>query len=118
MTTRRRFPYVTERGGHTPGSLVVDPGSLSPARRARRAGRAGCARACFQCRAGWPQAVGHGHPLAVMGPQLGFYYPELFLEVDAHGGGVHARGGTLPGLPYVLIGRGRDYAWSATSASQ
>jgi acyl-homoserine lactone acylase PvdQ len=58
-----------------------------------------------------------GHPLAVMGPQLGFYYPELFLEVDAHGGGIHVRGGTLPGLPYVLIGRTRDYAWSFTSAS-
>ena len=27
------------------------------------------------------------------------------------------RGGVLPGLPYVLIGRSRDYAWSATSAS-
>ncbi len=58
-----------------------------------------------------------GHPLAVMGPQLGYYYPEFFLEVDAHGGGIHARGGVLPGLPYVLIGRSRDYAWSATSAS-
>ena len=58
-----------------------------------------------------------GHPLAVMGPQLGYYYPELFLEVDAHGGGIDVRGGVLPGIPYVLIGRGRDYAWSATSAS-
>ena len=31
VTTRRRFPYVTERNGNTPGSLVVDPGSLSAA---------------------------------------------------------------------------------------
>lgn len=57
-----------------------------------------------------------GHPLAVMGPQLGFYYPELFLEVDAHGGGIDVRGTMLPGVPWVLIGRTRDYAWTATTA--
>jgi acyl-homoserine lactone acylase PvdQ len=27
------------------------------------------------------------------------------------------RGGALPGVPYVLIGRARDHAWSATSAT-
>jgi acyl-homoserine lactone acylase PvdQ len=116
-TTSRRFPYVTDRRGRTPGSLVPDPGSLSPS-----AARA--ARVAQEARASASNAVlvsrkrsATGHPLAVMGPQLGFFYPELFLEVDAHGGGIHVRGGTLPGLPYVLIGRGRDYAWSATSAS-
>ena len=40
-----------------------------------------------------------GHPLAVMGPQLGYFYPELFMEVDAHGGGIDVRGGVLPGHP-------------------
>jgi acyl-homoserine lactone acylase PvdQ len=117
VTTRRRFPYVTERGGDTPGSLVVDAGSLSTAgARAARVAQAARARASNAVLVGRKRSAS-GHPLAVMGPQLGFFYPELFLEVDAHGGGVHARGGTLPGLPYVLIGRGRDYAWSATSAS-
>jgi acyl-homoserine lactone acylase PvdQ len=53
-----------------------------------------------------------------MGPQLGYYYPEFFMEVDAHGGGIDVRGGVLPGLPYILIGRGPDYAWSATSGNQ
>jgi acyl-homoserine lactone acylase PvdQ len=117
VTTARRFPYVTERGGNTPGSLVVDPGSLSAsAARAARVTQAARARASNAVLIGRRRSA-TGHPLAVMGPQLGFYYPELFLEVDAHGGGIHARGGALPGIPYVLIGRGRDYAWSATSAS-
>jgi acyl-homoserine lactone acylase PvdQ len=117
VTTQRRFPYVTERRGATPGSLVVDPGSLSPAgAQAARVAQAARARASNAVLVGRKRSA-TGHPLAVMGPQLGFFYPELFLEVDAHGGGVHVRGGTLPGLPYVLVGRGRDYAWSATSAS-
>jgi acyl-homoserine lactone acylase PvdQ len=117
VTTSRRFPYVTDRGGSTPGSLVADPGSLSSsAAQAARVTQAGRARASNAVLVGRNRSA-TGHPLAVMGPQLGFFYPELFLEVDAHGGGVHVRGGTLPGLPYVLIGRTRDYAWSATSAS-
>jgi acyl-homoserine lactone acylase PvdQ len=117
VTTKKRFPYVTERTGAAPGSLVVDPGSLSAsAARAARVMQEGRARASNAVLVGRKRSA-TGHPLAVMGPQLGFFYPELFLEVDAHGGGIHARGGTLPGLPYVLIGRGRDYAWSATSAS-
>jgi acyl-homoserine lactone acylase PvdQ len=117
VTTKRRFPYVTERRGNTPGSLVVDPGSLS-------ASAAHAARVTQTSRALASNAVligrkrsATGHPLAVMGPQLGFFYPEIFYEVDAHGGGIHARGGVLPGLPYVLIGRTRDYAWHFTSAS-
>ena len=58
-----------------------------------------------------------GHPLAVMGPQLGYYYPEIFDELDLHGGGIDVRGGSPPVSPYVLIGRGKDFAWSLTSAS-
>ena len=51
-----------------------------------------------------------------MGPQLGYFYPELFNEVDAHGAGIDVREVMPPGQPYVLIGRTRDYAWSATAA--
>jgi acyl-homoserine lactone acylase PvdQ len=117
VTTSRRFPYVTERGGNTPGSLVVDPGSMSAAAaHAARVVQASRARASNAVLIGRKRSA-TGHPLAVMGPQLGYFYPELFLEVDAHGGGIDVRGGVLPGLPYVLIGRGRDYAWSATSAN-
>jgi acyl-homoserine lactone acylase PvdQ len=117
VTTRRRFRYPTERGGSTPGSLVVDPGSMSAsAARAARVAQASRARASNAVLIGRKRSA-TGHPLAVMGPQLGFFYPELFMEVDAHGGGIDVRGGVLPGIPYVLIGRGPDWAWSATSAN-
>jgi acyl-homoserine lactone acylase PvdQ len=59
----------------------------------------------------------NGHPLFVAGPQVGYFYPEILLEVDLHGDGIDARGATFPGAaPYVLVGRGQDFAWSATSA--
>ena len=41
------------------------------------------------------------------------------MDVDVHGPGIDARGATFAGVSlYVLLGRGRDYAWSATSAGQ
>src|SRR5690349_19653568 len=57
-----------------------------------------------------------GHPLMVAGPQLGYFYPEFFWEVDMEGGGMSVRGGSLAGIPNVLIGRGPDYGWSFTSS--
>jgi acyl-homoserine lactone acylase PvdQ len=57
-----------------------------------------------------------GRPLMVAGPQLGYFYPEFFWEVDMEGGGVSVRGGSLAGIPNVLIGRGPDYGWSFTSS--
>jgi acyl-homoserine lactone acylase PvdQ len=57
------------------------------------------------------------HPIFVAGPQVGYYYPEILLELDLHGGGIDARGASFPGISfYVLLGRGKDFAWSATSA--
>jgi acyl-homoserine lactone acylase PvdQ len=59
----------------------------------------------------------NGHPLFVAGPQVGYFYPEALMEMDLHGGGIDARGVVFPGSgPYVEIGRGKDYAWSATSS--
>ena len=57
-----------------------------------------------------------GDPLAVMGPQLGYYYPEIVMQADLHGPGIDAEGVVAPISPYVFIGRGRDFAWSLTSA--
>jgi acyl-homoserine lactone acylase PvdQ len=60
-----------------------------------------------------------GIPLAVFGPQTAYFAPQLLLDVDVHGPGIDARGATFAGISlYVLLGRGRDYAWSATSAGQ
>jgi acyl-homoserine lactone acylase PvdQ len=57
-----------------------------------------------------------GHPIAVFGPQVGYFAPQILLELSQHGGDVHVRGMSFAGIPYVLIGRGFDHAWSATSA--
>ncbi len=58
-----------------------------------------------------------GKPIAVMGPQVGYFSPQILMEMDLHGPGFSARGATFPGISlYILIGRGPDYAWSATTA--
>ena len=58
-----------------------------------------------------------GSPLFVGGPQIGFNYPGLTLEMDLHGPNIHVRGATSAPFPgYMLIGRGPDYAWTLTSA--
>ena len=60
-----------------------------------------------------------GHPLAVFGPQTGYFAPQILMDEDLHGPGIDARGASFPGVNlYVELGRGRDYAWSATSAGQ
>ncbi|HYC56061.1 MAG TPA: penicillin acylase family protein [Candidatus Binatia bacterium] len=58
-----------------------------------------------------------GRPIAVFGPQVGYYSPQILMEIDLHGPGIAARGAAFPGLSlYVLLGRGDGYAWSATTA--
>ncbi len=60
-----------------------------------------------------------GHPLAVMGPQVGYFAPQILMEEDLHGPTIDANGAAFPGVNlYVELGHGRDYAWSATSAGQ
>jgi acyl-homoserine lactone acylase PvdQ len=66
-----------------------------------------------------------GHPIAVFGPQVAYFAPEILMEQDVHapasdaGPAIEARGAAFPGVNlYVELGRGRDYAWSATSAGQ
>ena len=59
-----------------------------------------------------------GVPIAVFGPQTGYYTPQLLVETDIHAPGLDARGTAFAGTNiYVQLGRGGDYAWSATSAS-
>ncbi|MCW2916541.1 MAG: Protein related to penicillin acylase-like protein [Actinomycetia bacterium] len=58
-----------------------------------------------------------GHPIAVFGPQTGYFSPQLLMLEELNGPGIRARGAAFPGLSmYVLLGRGPDYSWSATSA--
>ncbi|MEA2198607.1 MAG: hypothetical protein QOJ25_2658 [Solirubrobacteraceae bacterium] len=60
-----------------------------------------------------------GHPIAVMGPQVAYFTPEILMEEDIHGPGIDADGAAFSGVNlYVELGHGPDYAWSATSAGQ
>ncbi len=127
-TTDRRFDYGPLTGGRVRGSVVLDAGSVvpfdpreGPAPTASPAPANAAAAPARQQASNWllvgPGRSATGNPLAVMGPQLGYYYPEIVQQIDLHGPGVRAQGIAVPGLAmYVLIGRTTDYAWSLTSA--
>ncbi len=121
VTTHKYFPYPTLTGGKVTGSLVVDPGSIQLVKDPRT----GAARATEPARrhaSNW-QLVARsrsatGRPLGVLGPQLGYYYPEIVYQEQLQGPGINAQGAAVSGLGlYILIGRTRDYAWSLTTAS-
>jgi acyl-homoserine lactone acylase PvdQ len=60
-----------------------------------------------------------GHPVAVFGPQTGYFAPQLLLLQEIQGPGISARGASFAGLSmYVELGRGQDYSWSATTSGQ
>jgi acyl-homoserine lactone acylase PvdQ len=107
-TLKQRFPYGPQ-GSSGPGSgnVIVDDGTLGPPREQATMSNAILVSA---------RRSTTGHPLMVAGPQLGYFYPEFFWEVDLEGGGMSVRGGSLAGIPNVLIGRGPDYGWSFTSS--
>ncbi|MBP2340695.1 acyl-homoserine lactone acylase PvdQ [Saccharothrix coeruleofusca] len=60
-----------------------------------------------------------GNPVAVWGPQTGYFAPQLLMLQELNGPGLRARGVSFAGVSmYVQLGRGVDYSWSATSAGQ
>ena len=108
---------------------MIDPGSFEAvdpliAGRAAQRGRDAARPFLQQREASNVLLVGRresqsGRPIAVMGPQVGYYSPQILMEMEIHGpDGLHARGATFPGISlYVLLGRGQDFAWSATTAN-
>jgi acyl-homoserine lactone acylase PvdQ len=65
------------------------------------------------------QYTDDGHPIAVFGPQTGYFAPQLLMLEELQGPGISARGVSFAGTNfYVELGRGEDYSWSATSAGQ
>jgi acyl-homoserine lactone acylase PvdQ len=56
------------------------------------------------------------HPIAVFGPQVSYFSPQILAEEEISAPGYHAEGASFPGTGIVELGRGEDYAWSATSA--
>ncbi len=109
-----KFKLHSEPGD---GNAVIDAASIGPA-----ATQAAATAQSSQASASNALLLGagrsqNGHPLFVAGPQTGYTYPEILYEADLHGGGIDARGATFPGSgPYVEIGRGQDFSWSATSS--
>ncbi|MBC9715401.1 penicillin acylase family protein [Streptomyces sp. TRM66268-LWL] len=60
-----------------------------------------------------------GNPVAVFGPQTGYFAPQLLMMQELDGPGIKARGVSFAGVGmYIQLGRGVDYSWSATSAGQ
>jgi acyl-homoserine lactone acylase PvdQ len=110
-----RFPYAQKPTGASPGSAIVDAGSLDAGALQQAQVTKVIGQMSNALLVGAKRSS-DGRPLAVMGPQTGYFYPDIFLEVDLHGGGINSRGAMLPGLPYPVIGRGPDFAWSITSA--
>ncbi|MCB0876017.1 MAG: penicillin acylase family protein [Solirubrobacterales bacterium] len=119
-TIKRRFDYGPLTGGRVKGSIVVDPGSISsvdPTVSDAEAAAAPVRRQASNFLVASGQRSATGNALAVMGPQLGYYYPEIVQQIDLHGPGIKAQGAAVPGLAmYILIGRTQNYAWSLTSA--
>jgi hypothetical protein len=119
-TITRRYNYGPLTGGPVTGSVVLDPGSIQsidPRQPAAQAAAAPARRRASNFLVVAPSRSASGDSLAVMGPQLGYYYPEIVQQIDLHGPGINAQGIAVPGLAmYILIGRTQDYAWSLTSA--
>lgn len=63
-----------------------------------------------------PEKTADGSALLVSEPQLG-YDPTLLMEAEVHGGGYHARGSTVAGLPVIGIGYTPDVAWALTTGN-
>ena len=122
-TIAGRFPYAQVPKSRA-GNAVVDPGSYE---RWSYGGAAAAAamRASDAVRKTYASNIlivggkrsATGHPLFVGGPQIGYFYPGLTLEMDLKGPGFAVRGATSAPFPgYMLIGRGEDFAWTLTSA--
>ena len=120
VSIKGNFPYAPLPANRR-GNVVIDNGSFQSV---PVAGQSPAAAAANEFRAHASNVLmvagkrsRSGHPLFVGGPQIGYFYPGLTLEMDLHGPGWNARGATSAPFPgYILIGRREDFVWSLTSA--
>jgi acyl-homoserine lactone acylase PvdQ len=116
VTVSTPFPYDNGPTGIGAGNVAIDVDSFKPV--VAGAGPLQHRQLMSNALLIGAKRSANGHPIFVAGPQVGYYSPEILMELDLHGGGLDARGVAFPGLGFYLqIGRGPDYAWSATSAS-
>ena len=114
------FPYAPLPSQRT-GNVVIDNGSYQPVAPPGAAATAAVDGEFRREASNVLMVAGKrsrsGHPLFVGGPQIGYIYPGLTLEMDLQGPGWRARGATSAPFPgYILIGRREDFVWSLTSA--
>lgn len=53
-----------------------------------------------------------GNPILYAGPQMGFGQPSFIVEGSVKGAGFDMSGMFIPGLPFMVIGRTHNHAWS------
>lgn len=95
--------------GPATGTPRIDLGSL---RSALARGQGAASNALLLSR----KRSSTGRPLAVFGPQVGYFAPEILYEEELQAPGFSARGTSFVGTNLIVeLGRGPDYAWSATS---
>ena len=121
----KRFPYALHPAKRR-GLALPDPGTVETPETLKKAEAPGSTTRAL----GRPLAQSNallvaaresasGHPLAVFGPQTAYFSPQVLYEQDVHAPGYEARGVAFPGVNlFVQLGRGRDYAWSATTSAQ
>ncbi|MFM9447726.1 penicillin acylase family protein [Streptomyces acidiscabies] len=125
------FPYATKpatpQGEALPdaGTVAAEPlvydatGTGGPAATAAAAATTSAKRGMSNALVVNGAHTASGHPVAVFGPQTGYFAPQLLLLQEIQGPGISARGASFAGLSmYVELGRGQDYAWSATTSGQ
>jgi acyl-homoserine lactone acylase PvdQ len=102
---------------NTSGNVQLEAGSMtSAATKAMAVQREWRGHASNALLVSGARSVTH-HPIMVAGPQIGYYYPGLTLEMDLEGPGIHQVGAASAPFPgYIFIGRSQDSAWSLTSA--
>ncbi|BDH04609.1 penicillin acylase family protein [Streptomyces seoulensis] len=133
----QRFPYagrpdspqgraLPDAGSVTQEPLVYDRTGSAATAKAKGTSTSAARDTLSSARRGMSNALvvsgkhtASGHPVAVFGPQTGYFAPQLLLLQEIQGPGISARGASFAGLSmYVELGRGQDYSWSATTSGQ
>lgn len=56
-----------------------------------------------------------GRPMLANDPHLGLYAPSTWYVARMSAPGIEVAGATMPGVPYIIIGRNRHVAWGVTN---
>jgi acyl-homoserine lactone acylase PvdQ len=107
---------VRLKAGTFKNSYIMLPGQKATAA-ARRAANTGKRQLASNILIVSGQKSATGKPLFVGGPQIGYNYPGLTMEMQLTSPSINVEGVTSAPFPgYMLIGHGVGYAWSLTSA--